>query len=165
MAITHCAEYPYRHPQLGVKIRKLKVDFLTGGTWRWVRQWTLIVNIYVFFHWLSRLVTKRSRINKISKDGRFLFIHRHFVTKRLSQWKKIINIHYQCSCSLPDLTPSATSHKVNFRILTPNPHPCTTSWFAYRRQKYYIYWKSLYGVVPHYFSSWLCGAMYKAVDL
>ena len=34
---------------LGVKIRKLKVDFMTGGTWRRVRQWTLIMNIYDFF--------------------------------------------------------------------------------------------------------------------
>ena len=29
--------------------------------------------------------------------------------------KKIINIHYQCS--LPDPTPSATSHKINFQFL------------------------------------------------
>ena len=30
---------------LGVKIRNLKVDFKTGGTWRWVGQ-TLIMNIH-----------------------------------------------------------------------------------------------------------------------
>ena len=34
---------------LGVKIRNLKFDFKTGGTWRQVGQGTLIMNIYNFF--------------------------------------------------------------------------------------------------------------------
>ena len=38
-----------RLPTLGVKIRMLKVDFKTGGTWCRVGQWTLIMNIYDFF--------------------------------------------------------------------------------------------------------------------
>ena len=33
---------------LGVKIRNLKVDFKTGGTWRWVGQWTLMIKINDF---------------------------------------------------------------------------------------------------------------------
>ena len=36
--------------KLGVKIWNLKIDFKTGGTWRRVRQWTLIMNIYDFFY-------------------------------------------------------------------------------------------------------------------
>ena len=72
------------------------------------------MNIYDFFIQLSCLVLKCQQINKNRKDGRFLFIRRRFVTKRLSQWKKIINIHYQCW--LPDPTPSATSHKINFQF-------------------------------------------------
>ena len=35
--------------QLGVKIRNLKVEFKTGGTWRRVGQQTLIMKIYDFF--------------------------------------------------------------------------------------------------------------------
>ena len=73
---------------LGVKIRKLKVGFKTGGTWRQVKQRTLIMNIYDFFIRLSRLVSKRRRINKNHKDGRFLFIRQHFETKRISRIKK-----------------------------------------------------------------------------
>ena len=34
---------------LGVKIRNLKVNFKTGGTWRRVGQWSLIMNICDFF--------------------------------------------------------------------------------------------------------------------
>ena len=49
---------------LGVKIRNLKVDFKTGGTWRRVRQWTLIMKIYDFFIRLSRLVSVCNNINK-----------------------------------------------------------------------------------------------------
>ena len=82
---------------IGVNIQNLKVNFKTGGTWCWVRQWSLIMNIYDFFIWLSRLVTKCQRINKNREDRRFLFIRRHFVTKQLSRIKKIINIQYQWS--------------------------------------------------------------------
>ena len=35
---------------LGVKIRNMKVDFKTRGTWRQVGQWTLIMNFYDFFY-------------------------------------------------------------------------------------------------------------------
>ena len=105
-----CNKLPYFIPTwvinefnlLGVKIRNLKVDFKTGGTWCWVGQW------------LSRLVSKHQRINKNREDGRFLFIRQHFETKRLIWIKKIINIHYQCS--LPDLMASASSLKINFQI-------------------------------------------------
>ena len=76
------------NPPLGVKIRNLKVDFKIGGTWRRVGQWTRIMNIYDFFIRLSRLVSKRRRINKNHKDGRFLFICRRFETKQLSKIKK-----------------------------------------------------------------------------
>ena len=99
---------------IGVKIRNLKVDFKTGGTWRRVGQGILIMHIYDFFIRLSHLVSKCWSINKNCEDGRFLFIRRRFETKRLSRVKKIINIHYQCS--LPDPTPSATSLKINFQI-------------------------------------------------
>ena len=40
----------YMYSTLGVKIRNLKVDFKTGGTWRRVGQYTLIMNIYDFFY-------------------------------------------------------------------------------------------------------------------
>ena len=100
---------------LGIKIRNLKVDFKTGGTWHWVGKWTLIMNIYDFFCIrLSHLVSKHRHINKNRKDGRFLFISRRFETKRLSRINNIMNIH--CQCSLPDPTPSASSLKINFQI-------------------------------------------------
>ena len=73
---------------VGVKIQNLKVNFMTGGTWRQVGQWSLILNIYVFFIRLSRLVTKCPHINKNLLSMRFLFIHWCFVTKRLSRIKK-----------------------------------------------------------------------------
>ena len=39
---------------LGVKVRNMKMDFNTGGTWRRVGQWTLIMKTYDFFFiWLS----------------------------------------------------------------------------------------------------------------
>ena len=101
---------------IGVKIQNLKVDFKTGGTRRWVGQWTLIMNIYDFFIRLSHLVSKRRRINKNLPSSRFLFMRKRFETKRLSRIKTIIHIQYQCP--LPNLTPSASSHKINFRILT-----------------------------------------------
>ena len=85
-------------PILGVKIRNLKVDFKTRGTWH---------RVGIFFIRLSRLVSKRQHINKNLPSSRF-------ETKRISRTKKIINIHYQCS--LPDLTPSASSLKINFQI-------------------------------------------------
>ena len=34
---------------LGVKVRNMKMDFNTGGTWRRVGQWTLMMKIYDFF--------------------------------------------------------------------------------------------------------------------
>ena len=34
---------------LGVKVQNMKMDFNTGGTWRWVGQWTLMMKIYDFF--------------------------------------------------------------------------------------------------------------------
>ena len=33
---------------LGVKVRNMKMDFNTGGTWRRVGQWTLMMKIYDF---------------------------------------------------------------------------------------------------------------------
>ena len=42
--------YHSRYVSLDVKIRNLKVDFKTGGTWRQVRQWTLMMKIYDLFH-------------------------------------------------------------------------------------------------------------------
>ena len=68
----------------------------------------------IFFIQLSRLVSKRWHINKSHEDGRFLFIRRHFETKRLSRIEKIIDFHYQCS--LPDPMPNASSLKINFQI-------------------------------------------------
>ena len=41
---------------IGVKVRNMKMDFNTGGTWRRVGQWTLMMKIYDFFIRLSRLV-------------------------------------------------------------------------------------------------------------
>ena len=58
---------------LGVKIRNLKVDFKSGGTWRWVGQWTLIMNIYDFSIRLSHLVSKCWRINKNLPSSWLLF--------------------------------------------------------------------------------------------
>ena len=41
---------------LGIKVRNLKIDFNTSGTWRRVKQWTLIMTIYNYKISLSRLV-------------------------------------------------------------------------------------------------------------
>ena len=35
--------------KLGVKVRNMKMDFNTGGIWRWVRQCTLMMKIYDYF--------------------------------------------------------------------------------------------------------------------
>ena len=34
---------------LGVKVRNMKMDFNTGGTWRQVGQWTLMMKTYDIF--------------------------------------------------------------------------------------------------------------------
>ena len=68
----------------------------------------------IFFIRLSSLVLKRRHINKNHEDGKILLKRRRFETKLVSQLKKIINIHYQCS--LPDPTPSASSLKIDFQI-------------------------------------------------
>ena len=47
-----------RYSTLGVKIRNLKVDFKTRGTWHRVGQWTLIMTINDLFIRLSHLVAK-----------------------------------------------------------------------------------------------------------
>ena len=57
---------------LGVKVRNLKVEFKTGGTWRRIGQLTLIMKVYDFFIRLSRLVSVCIFINKKREDGRFL---------------------------------------------------------------------------------------------
>ena len=59
--------------RVGVKVRNLKMEFNTGGTWHRVGQQTLIMKIYVFFIQLSRLVSVCNNINKKREDGRFLF--------------------------------------------------------------------------------------------
>ena len=41
------------HLQLGVNVRIMKMDFITGGTWRRVEQWTPMLKIF------SRLLLKR----------------------------------------------------------------------------------------------------------
>ena len=35
--------------KVGVKVQNMKMDFSTGGTWRLVGQWTLMMKIYDFF--------------------------------------------------------------------------------------------------------------------
>ena len=94
------------HTTLGVKIRNLKVNFKTGGTWRWVGQWSLIMNIYDFFIRLSRLVTKHPRINKNLLSSWFLFIRQHFVTKWLSRIK-----NHKDSLSVIIARPDAKCHQ------------------------------------------------------
>ena len=78
------------------------------------RDKVLYLNIDLYMIW--PLVSKRRRINKNLPSLQFLFIRWHSETKRLSRIKTIIHIQYQCP--LPNLTPSASSHKINFRILT-----------------------------------------------
>ena len=48
-ATTHFSQ-PTVHLLLGVKVRNLKVEFKTGGTWRLVGQQTLIMKIYDYFY-------------------------------------------------------------------------------------------------------------------
>ena len=64
---------------LGAKFWNMKMDFKTGGTWNWVRQWTLMMKIYDFCIRLSHyqvywpnLCTFHSlqRTKKISKSLR-----------------------------------------------------------------------------------------------
>ena len=73
----------YEGPILGVKIRNLKVNSKTGGTWRQVRQWTMIMNIYDFFYSTYLLSLKTPAYKQKSSIFAIFFIRRHFETKRL----------------------------------------------------------------------------------
>ena len=47
-------EWFFSSTTLGVKVRNMKMDFNTGGTWHRVGQWTLMIKFYDFFSiWLS----------------------------------------------------------------------------------------------------------------
>ena len=46
---------------LDVKVRNMKVDFNTEGTWRRVRQWTLMMKIYDFFLFDYRIYAHLTR--------------------------------------------------------------------------------------------------------
>ena len=65
---------------LGVKVRNLKMDFITGGTLRRVKQSTLITTIYKKIIQLSHLVTKHVYIKKSSFFAMIFFIKTCFVT-------------------------------------------------------------------------------------
>ena len=39
---------------IGVKVRNMKMDFNTGGTWSRVGQWTLMMKIYDFFFYSAK---------------------------------------------------------------------------------------------------------------
>ena len=43
---------------IGINVRILKIDFNTGGTWRRVKQWALIMTIYDYLISLCHLVAK-----------------------------------------------------------------------------------------------------------
>ena len=47
---------------IGVKVRNMKKDFNTGGTWRRVGQRTLMIKIYDFFIRLSRYQTIKNNM-------------------------------------------------------------------------------------------------------
>ena len=52
---TQCANYVqlylyHNSYVLGVKVWNMKMDFNTGGTWRRVGQWTLMMKSYDFFY-------------------------------------------------------------------------------------------------------------------
>ena len=56
---------------LGVKVRNIKMNFNTGGTWRWVKQLTLIMFIYDYMISLCRIVAKKFQSCHLNEDGRF----------------------------------------------------------------------------------------------
>ena len=43
--LFNCENIKYALFNLGVKVRNIKMDFNTRGTWRWVWQWTLMMKI------------------------------------------------------------------------------------------------------------------------
>ena len=90
---TFCVSIILVH-RLGVKVRNMKMDFNTEGTWRQVGQWTLMMTIYDFFIWLSRLVTPYNIVWKIFHLRSDFCTILYRVTKRLSQIKKIIDFHH-----------------------------------------------------------------------
>ena len=44
---------------LGVKVRNMKMDFNTEGTWHRVGQWTLMLKIIEFFYWTKSLSSNK----------------------------------------------------------------------------------------------------------
>ena len=59
-------------PSLGVKVRNMKMDFNTGGTWRRVGQRTLMMKSYDFFFIrLSRYQAIKIICKNYPEDGRF----------------------------------------------------------------------------------------------
>ena len=63
------------------------MDFNTGGTCYWVRQWTLMMKIYDFFIRLSRLVAQYNNIKKSSPRWKIFDILLYRATNQLSRIK------------------------------------------------------------------------------
>ena len=66
------ARQKVRYDILGVKVRNMKMNFNTGGTWHWFGQWTLM--IMIFFIWLNRLVALYNNIKKSSRRWKIFYI-------------------------------------------------------------------------------------------
>ena len=59
---------------LGVKVRNMKMDFNTRGTWRRVRHWKLMMKTYdIFFNRLSHLVALHNNIKKNHREDGIFF--------------------------------------------------------------------------------------------
>ena len=55
--------------RVGVKLRNMKMDFNTGGTWRRVGQWTLMMKIYDLLY--SSKLLSNNKCKNHSEDGIF----------------------------------------------------------------------------------------------
>ena len=70
---------------LGVQVGKMKMDLNIYGTWCQVGQWTLMMKMYDFFIWLSRLITPYNNVKKSSQRWKIFYILLYKATKRLSR--------------------------------------------------------------------------------
>ena len=80
--------------RVGIQIRNMKMVFNIYCTWRWVKFEKLMMKIYDFFIWLSRLVTPYNIVQKSLRRWKIFYTILYGVTKRLSRIKKIINFHH-----------------------------------------------------------------------
>ena len=106
---------------IGIKVWNLKIDFNTEGTWRPIKQWTLMMMIYNYYMiWLCRFVAKRVQSCNLREDGRFFQLWTCFATKQQSE---IINHKLSLSlltyCLNRRQLPPVVKSIFKFRTLIP----------------------------------------------